>query len=109
MTTRHDRRGCTQPSQHALRAVMGCLAVAAHLALPCAVTAGEQQGEWLVYTSTGMERRAYTAPTTVEVGLPEEVEVPSEVTGTGQGTRVEGVEGTVSEAVGGPPNPGSRP
>jgi len=85
---------------------MGCLAVAAHLALPCAVTAGEQQGEWLVYTSTGVEQRAYPALVTADVGLPEPVEVASAVTGTGQGKRLTDLHVVVREGTGGVSAPG---
>ncbi|MEW6753315.1 MAG: two-component regulator propeller domain-containing protein [Candidatus Latescibacterota bacterium] len=67
---------------------------------------GQEVREWEVYTPTGVERRAYSAPTTVEVGLPEPVEVPSEVTGTGQGTRLTDVEVVVSEGMGGRPAAG---
>lgn len=66
----------------------------------------EEERSWEVYTTTGVELKEYTAPVTVEVGEPVPVEVPSVVTGTGQGTRLTGVTVEVHEGVGGHPASG---
>ncbi|MEW6752451.1 MAG: two-component regulator propeller domain-containing protein [Candidatus Latescibacterota bacterium] len=82
-----------------------CLAAAAAWAaicLPLSLFAQEAR-EWEVFTPAGVERRAYPQPTTVKVGLPEPVEVPSAVTGTGQGRRLTQVEVTASAGPGGRP------
>ncbi|MEW6756542.1 MAG: hypothetical protein AB1505_37060, partial [Candidatus Latescibacterota bacterium] len=85
-----------------------CLAAAAAWAVICLPPSlpAQEAREWEVYTPAGVERRAYPTPTTVNVGLPEPVEVPSAVTGTGQGRRLTDVEVVVTERAGGRPAPG---
>ncbi|MEW6752377.1 MAG: two-component regulator propeller domain-containing protein [Candidatus Latescibacterota bacterium] len=87
---------------------LSCLAAAAAWAAMClpAPLFAQEAREWEVYTPTGVERRAYPAPTTINVGLPEPVEVPSGVTGTGQGRRLTDVEVVVVDGAGGKPAPG---
>ncbi|MEW6756186.1 MAG: FlgD immunoglobulin-like domain containing protein [Candidatus Latescibacterota bacterium] len=88
---------------------LSCLAAGAAWAalhLPPPLLAQQEAREWEVYTPTGVERRGYPTPTTVKVGLPEPVEVPSAVTGTGQGKRLTDVEVVVSEGMGGRPAAG---
>ncbi len=62
---------------------------------------GQQDGQVELYTQDGVQTRSYNAPTVVDVGLPTPVDIPSAVTGTGQGTRLTEVEFVVREGEGG--------
>lgn len=68
--------------------------------------AGQEAREVAIYTAEGVQQRAIGQPTTVTVGLPTPVEVPSAVTGNGQGRRLMDVEIVASEGVGGRSSPG---
>lgn len=66
----------------------------------------QEESHWEMYTPEGVEYRATVQPTTLEVGLPVPVEVPSAVTGTGQGKRLTEVVVVVSPGAGGRPAQG---
>lgn len=71
------------------------------LMYPTVPRAQEMAQEWEVYTKDGVERKPRSQPLQVDIGQPEVVEVPSTVTGTGQGKRLENVEVVVSKGPGG--------
>ena len=84
---------------HPVRRMAGCSLVL--LLLSPIGLIGQEAGQVELYTQDGVQTRSYNSPTVVDVGLPTPVDIPSAVTGTGQGTRLTEVEFVVRKGEGG--------
>ena len=83
------------------RALVPGLILALLLLCPAAPRAQEDMaGEWEIFTKDGIERKPRSQPMQVNIGQPEVMDVPSAITGTGQGKKLENVEEVVKEGPG---------